>query len=109
MLGEQAQEVQQLRKEVVRLAAEMSRVKKVILRFGKGGWDKQGRTQGAFLGLLVRFSCSLHPPIPYWGLLVEHVRYKSPFLWPSLTGPRLAVENCRNHPPGALGPLVVLA
>ena len=78
LLEEQTQEVQQLRKEVACLAAEMSRVKKVILRFGKEGWDKQGPTQGAFLGLLVGFSRSLHPPIPYRGLLVELLRYKAP-------------------------------
>lgn len=63
--------MQQLRKEVVRLAAEMSHVKKVIQCFGKEVWDKQGPTLGAFLGLLVGFSCSLQPPVPYQGLLVE--------------------------------------
>lgn len=60
--------MQELRKEVACLVAQMSRVKKVILRFGQEGWDKQGHAQGAFLGLLAGFSCSLHtPPTPLTG------------------------------------------
>ena len=62
------------------LVAQMSRVKKVILCFGQEGWDKQGPAQGAFLGLLAGFSCSLHThtPPPYRGLVVELLRYKAP-------------------------------
>jgi len=47
LLDEQAQVVKELRKEVAHLAAEMSHVKKLILRFGKEGWDGQDPAQGA--------------------------------------------------------------
>lgn len=46
LLREESQEMRQLRDEVASLAAEMGAVKKVILHFGKEGWDEQGPAQG---------------------------------------------------------------
>ena len=47
LLGKQSQEMQELRAEVARLSAEMGAMKKVILTFGKEGWDEQGTSRAS--------------------------------------------------------------
>ena len=74
----QAGEMQQLRDEVARLAAEIRSIKKVIPHSGKRGgqekatrWLRKGLVQGSLLVLA-------YTPLPCQGLWVELLRCKAP-------------------------------
>lgn len=84
MWGQQSQEVQQLRDEVARLAAEMAAVKKVILHFGKEGWHEQGPAQGPSWASWWAFPAQPTHPSLARGCWLNFSAVKSPFSWPGL-------------------------